>query len=1105
MRAFLGLLVALAFVVHAVPVWSDCTPYFLSKWGSQGNGNSQFQTPMDVASDGSSVYVTDTGNNRIQKFSSGGAYLTQWGAAGAGNGQFNAPRALASDGPNVYVADTGNNRIQKFNTNGVYSTQWGSAGGGNGQFNAPFGIAVHVGSGYVYVVDRNNNRIQKFTANGAYVTQWGSAGTGDGQFNSPWAVAVNSAGDRVYVADWGNNRVQVFTNTGGYVTQWGTGAGGATLLHPSGVDLDAASVFVSDGNHQIQRFTTSGTYLSSWGSLGAGDGQFNGPVGVIGSAGIYVADAGNHRIQRFGVVPASLSLSQNSGSSVYGESVMLTAGSSPVVSGFSAVFYCGVTSIGSAVFEPIIGLAHLFPTDLPVGSATLTAVFSGSYGCSGPTSPHVVHTVSRASTTTSISGGLNPSGIGQAVTFTAAVSVNYPGSGTPGDSVQFSVDSAPVGAPVPLVGGTASQVIAIGSAGPHSVVATYHGDGNFAGSASLAASQTVLASQTPPSYVRKWGMHGTGNGQFQSPNGIAVNGSGTVYVADQENDRIQRFTGSGAYLGRWGSGGTGPGQFDVPGALAVDDSGLVYVADRNNHRIQKFSGSGAYLSQWGGEGAGDGQFSSPWAVAMGDSGDVYVADYGNDRIQRFTRSGVYLSQWGTAGGGDGQFAGPVGIALDADGNVYVADSGNDRIQKFGGTGVCLAQWGSTGSGNGQFAALRGVAVDGSGCVYVTDSADERIQKFTGTGAYLAQWGGEGMGDGRFDGPFGLVVDASGDVYVADYGNDRIQEFQVVQRITSILDVAGDQGRQVRIRLTANGADDPLAALPVTGYEVYRRIEAGPFAAPGPSRGAAPAAASRRGVASPHGITLEGWDYVLSVPAHAETSYSVVAPTLADSNDSGPHWSAFLVRATTATPSIYYDSAPDSGYSKDNLPPAVPAPFVAAYAGGATNLHWGRNAEPDLWYYRVYRGNRADFVPGPASLIATRSDTGYVDPGPAGSYFKLSAVDVNGNESGCALLTPGGTTEVPDGGPAAFALEGVQPNPTRGGRLSVAFSLPSAAPARLEMLDVSGRRVAVREVGVLGAGRHEVEVGVGRPLAPGLYLVRLTQGANTRVVRVAALK
>src|SRR5439155_13465556 len=210
-------------------------------------------------------------------------------------------------------------------------------------------------------------------------------------------------------------------------------------------------------------------------------------------------------------------------------------------------------------------------------------------------------------------------------------------------------------------------------------------------------------------------------------------------------------------------------------------------------------------------------------------------------------------------------------------------------------------------------------------------------------------------------------------------------------------------------------------------------------------------------------------------AYADSAYVLVVPTLADSNGLGIHRATFFVRAATGTPGVYYDSAPDSGYSVDNLPPAPPAPFTGAYASGATHLHWGANTEPDLWYYKVYRGSSAGFVPGPANLIATSSDTGHVDVGPAGGYYKLSAVDVNGNESGFTLLAPSGTVEVADGAPLAFALAGVHPNPARGRRLSVAFTLAAAGEARLELLDVSGRQLTGREVGSLGTGHHTVDL------------------------------
>ena len=85
---------------------------------------------------------------------------------------------------------------------------------------------------------------------------------------------------------------------------------------------------------------------------------------------------------------------------------------------------------------------------------------------------------------------------------------------------------------------------------------------------------------------------------------------------------------------------------------------------------------------------------------------------------------------------------------------------------------------------------------------------------------------------------------------------------------------------------------------------------------------------------------------------------------------------------------------------------------------------------------------------------------------------------------------------------ALALGPIAPNPAHGGALVANVVLPSADPAQLELLDVMGRRLASRELGALGAGRHTVELGTGMHLAPGVYLIRLTQAGSTRVTRVA---
>ena len=179
------------------------TYVFVTKWGADG-----LSMPEDVAVDSSgNVYVADTWNNRIQKFTSTGTFITKWGSSGSGDGQFSFPVGVAVDSSdNVYVADEYNYRIQKFSTDGTFIAKWGSSGSGDGQFSSPNGVAID-SEGNVYVADSGHDRIQKFTSTGTFITKWGSSGSGDGQFSSPNGVAVDSEGN-VYVAD--NDQIQKF-------------------------------------------------------------------------------------------------------------------------------------------------------------------------------------------------------------------------------------------------------------------------------------------------------------------------------------------------------------------------------------------------------------------------------------------------------------------------------------------------------------------------------------------------------------------------------------------------------------------------------------------------------------------------------------------------------------------------------------------------------------------------------------------------------------------------------------------------------------------------------------------------------------------------------
>ncbi len=305
---------------------------------------------------------------------------------------------------------------------------------------------------------------------------------------------------------------------------------------------------------------------------------------------------------------------------------------------------------------------------------------------------------------------------------------------------------------------------------------------SFAAAVALTAMFLAFLNPTPAEaefgFLSKWGSQGSGDGEFSSPEGVAADANGNVYVTDTLNNRIQKFDSAGNYLDQWGSPGSGIGQFSNPDGIAVDSTGNVYVTDTGNHRIQKFSSGGSLLALIGNEGTGFGQFKYPRGVAVDSGGNIYVVDKDNNRIQKFSSGGSFIISWGSGGIGDGQFNLAHDVTVDSSGTVYVADTGVDRIQKFGSLGSYLGQWGSSGAGDGEFDHPYGVAVDSSRNIYVADTTNHRIQKFDSNGQFITDWGSGrfAAGDGEFNNPRGVAVDSTGNVYVADTGNHRIQKF-----------------------------------------------------------------------------------------------------------------------------------------------------------------------------------------------------------------------------------------------------------------------------------------------------------------------------------------
>lgn len=299
---------------------------------------------------------------------------------------------------------------------------------------------------------------------------------------------------------------------------------------------------------------------------------------------------------------------------------------------------------------------------------------------------------------------------------------------------------------------------------------------------------------------------GTAANQFW-PISVCLDATGNIYVVDIFNYRIQKFPAgsTSATNGITVAGGNGQGsaanQLNDPQAIYVDGSGNIYVADGNNNRIQKFpaGSTSATLATTvaGGNGQGNAadQLYNPSGIFIDSTGNMYVADQYNQRIQNFPAGSTSSTNGITVAGGNGwgnaanQFEAPTSVYIDPSGNIYVTDAGNlSRIQKFpaGSTsatnGITVAGGNGPGSAANQLIGPNSIYVDHSGNIYVDDERNYRVQKFpvgstsTTNAVTIAGGNGQGTTSNQLGVPYGMYIDSLLNIYIADYSNARIQKW-----------------------------------------------------------------------------------------------------------------------------------------------------------------------------------------------------------------------------------------------------------------------------------------------------------------------------------------
>jgi DNA-binding beta-propeller fold protein YncE len=251
---------------------------------------------------------------------------------------------------------------------------------------------------------------------------------------------------------------------------------------------------------------------------------------------------------------------------------------------------------------------------------------------------------------------------------------------------------------------------------------------------------------------------GAKKGQFDSPTGLAVDGTGNVLVADTGNGRIEKFSPNGTFV-------TSIGQFEAPNGIAIDRAGNIYVAEiGSKHRVQKLGPDGTFIAGWA-----PGLYG-PRRIAIGPDDSIYLVDSGRNRIVKFSPDGQVLASWGSEGSGDGQFRGLSSVTVDPiNSKVYVADPLNSRIQVFDSNGKFLTKW--IVPEWGQPHGFEDLAVDSKmGRLYASSANMNIIFMFDLNGTRIGSL--TPKPPDKLDGPSALAL-SNRKLYVLNMGGNRV--------------------------------------------------------------------------------------------------------------------------------------------------------------------------------------------------------------------------------------------------------------------------------------------------------------------------------------------
>ncbi len=517
-----------------------------------------------------------------------------------------------------------------------------------------------------------------------------------------------------------------------------------------------------------------------------------------------------------------------------------------------------------------------------------------------------------------------------------------------------------------------------------------------------------------------------GTGQFYQPQGIAVDSSGNIYVADTFNNTIRKVTSAGAtatIAGQAAAFGAADGtnttaRFWAPIGVAVSATNII-IADSGNGTIRKTTQTGPNWvtttfvgspSIGSADGAGtSARFYRPLCIAAGN-GALYVADSQNSTIRKITLGGpaagtsvsTLAGSAGVVGSANGSgtnalFYSPQAVTVDSSSNVYVADTLNSVIRKTDSSGAVTTFAGTVGdigsgdsaSGAVQFNQPAGITIDGAGNIFVADSGNHTIRQITpaGVASTLAGLAGAPGGmDGtnskaRFFFPMGLATDGGGNVYVADFFNNTIRKVTPSGLVTTIAGLAGTWG-------SADGANSTARFLRPRGVFVD---------------------------SAGHVFVADSGNQLLRIIVQSGTNWTVTTlagfPSVSGATDGLKPAAQFCYPSGVALNAAGYIYVADSGNNTIRIvppwnPPLAPSNLTATgISTSRVDLVWSDNATNEAGFI-VGRGTNVagPFVDLPATGI---NATNYTDTGLTANttyYYVVRAFNDSGPSSNSAVAS-----------------------------------------------------------------------------------------------------